>query len=68
MQEYLGNPMNFARIKLTAYMLHALCAVQAVSLHRLASAMPATVGRGSNLRRIRRFMANYALNLDWWQG
>ena len=56
--------MNLARIKLMAYMLHALCVVQIVSLHKLASAMPTSVERDSNLRRIRRFIANYALNLD----
>ena len=33
MQEYFGNSMNLARIKLMAYMLHALCVVQTVSLH-----------------------------------
>ena len=64
MQEYFGNSMNLARIKLMAYMLHALCVVQAVSLHKLASAMPTSVERDSNLRRIQRFIANYALNLD----
>ena len=40
MQEYFGKSMNLARIKLMAYMLHALCVVQTVSLHKLASAMP----------------------------
>lgn len=56
--------MNLARIKLMAYMLHALCVVQTVSLHKLASAMPTSVERDSNLRRIQRFIANHALNLD----
>ena len=32
MQEHFGNLMNLARIKLMAYMLHALCVVQTVSL------------------------------------
>ena len=64
MQEYFGNSMSLARIKLMAYMLHALCVVQTVSLHKLASAMPTSVERDSNLRRIQRFIANYALNLD----
>ena len=64
MQEYFGNSMNLARIKLMAYMLHTLCVVQTVSLHKLASAMPTSVERDSNLRRIQRFIANYALNLD----
>ena len=64
MQEYFGISMNLARIKLMAYMLHALCGVQTVSLHKLASAMPASVERDSNLRCIQRFIANYALNLN----
>ena len=63
-QEYFGKSMNLARIKLMAYMLHALCVVQTVSLHKLTSAMPTSVERDSNLRRIQRFIANYALNLD----
>ena len=64
MQEYFGKSMNLARIKLMAYMLHTLCVVQTVSLHKLASAMPTSVERDANLRRIQRFIANYALNLD----
>ena len=64
MQEYFAKSMNLARIKLMAYMLHALCVVQTVSLHKLASAMPTSVERDSNLRRIQRFIANYASNLD----
>ncbi len=64
MQEYFGKSMNLARIKLKAYMLHALCVVQTVSLHKLASEMPQWVERDSNLRRIQRLIANYALDLD----
>ena len=47
-----------------AFMLHALCVVQTVSLHKLAAAMPTSVERDSNLRRIQRFIAKYALNFD----
>ena len=56
--------MNLARIKFMAFMLHALCVVQTVSLHKLAAAMPTSVERDSNLRRIQRFIAKYALNFD----
>ena len=56
--------MNLARIKFMAFMLHALCVVQTVSLHKLAAAMPTPVERDSNLRRIQRFIAKYTLNLD----
>lgn len=64
MQEHFGKSMNLVRIKFMAYMLHALCVVQTVSLHKLASAMPMSVERDFNLRRIQRFIANYALNLN----
>ena len=64
MQEYFGDSMNLARIKLMAYMLHTLCVVQIVILHKLASAMPTSVERDSNLHHIQRFIANSALNLD----
>ena len=45
-------------------MLHALCVVQTVSLHKLASAMPNSRDRDTNLRRIQRFLAKFALDLD----
>ena len=64
MQEHLGKTMNLARIKLMALMLHALCVVQTVSLHKLASAMPNSRDRDTNLRRIQRFLAKFALDLD----
>ncbi len=64
MQAHLGPVMNLARIKLLAFVLHALCIVQTVSLHKIASAMPTGVERDSNLRRLQRFLAGYALNLD----
>lgn len=62
MQEHFGNSMDLARIKFVAFMLYALCVVQTVSLHKLASAMPTLIERDSS--RIQRFIANYALNLD----
>lgn len=64
MQEHFGQTMNLARIKLMAYLLHALCVVQTVSLHKLAAAMPTSVDKDSNLRRLQRFFAKYALDLD----
>ena len=64
MQEHLGPVINLARIKLLAFVLHALCVVQTVSLHKIASAMPTSVERDSNLRRVQRFLAGYVLNLD----
>lgn len=54
MQEHLGSVMNLARIKLLAFVLQALCVVQTVSLHKIASAMPTCVERDSNLRRLQK--------------
>ena len=64
MQAHLVPVKNLARIKLLAFVLHALCIVQTVSLHKIASAMPTGVEHDSNLRRLQRFLAGYALNLD----
>lgn len=64
MQEYFGNTRNLVRIKLITYVIHALCIVQTVSLHKLATAITTTVKRDSNIRRLQRFFAKYALNLD----
>lgn len=64
MQEHFGKTMNLARIKLMACVIMALCMVQTVSLPKLASAMPTNAERDSNMRRLQRFFAKYALNLD----
>ncbi len=63
MQDHFGQNMNLARIKLMALLLHALCVVQTVSLHKLADAMPTAVDKDSNLRRLQRFFAKYVLDL-----
>ena len=64
MQEHFGHNMNLARIKLMALLLHALCVVQTVSLHKLTDAMPTAVDKDSNLRRLQRLFAKYVLDLD----
>ena len=63
MQEHLGPEINLAHIKLLVFVLRALCVVQTVSLHKIASAMPTSVERDSNPRRVQRLLAGYALNL-----
>ena len=67
MQEHFGNSINLARIKLMiklmALLLEALVKAQTVNLVRLANAMPTAVDRESNMRRVQRFLASYALNL-----
>ena len=64
MQEHFGKNMNLAHIKLMALLIHVLCVVQTVSLHRLTDAMSTAVDIGSNLRWLRRFFAKYILDLD----
>ncbi len=64
MQEHFGKNMNLARIKLMALLLHALCLVQTVSLHKLAEVMPTAVDKDSNVRHLQRFFAKYVLDLD----
>lgn len=64
MQEHLGSVMNLARIKLLAFVLHAMCAVPTFCLHKIAAAMPTAVERDSNLRRLQRSLDHYALCLD----
>lgn len=56
--------INTARIKLIALFITALCKVQTVNFERLAVAFDSGVKKGSNLRRIQRFIANYMLDLD----
>ena len=56
--------MNLARIKLMALLLHALCRVQTISLHKQVDAMPTTIEKNSYLKRLRRFFAIYVLDLD----
>ena len=64
MQEHLGKSMNLARIKLMSLLLEALVKAQTVNLVRLANAMPTTVDKESNMRRLQRFLASYALDFD----
>lgn len=66
LQKHLGPDMNSCRIKLIAQMVLALCKVGTVTFHKLATAFE-THGQAtalSSLRRVQRFMAGYALDLD----
>lgn len=64
MKGYLGKNMNLARIKFITLMIMAMCKVQTVSLYRLATAFHSQADSLSSMRRIQRFLANYALELD----
>jgi hypothetical protein len=56
--------MNLARIKFFGLILIALCKVQTVCYEKLAIAFETNAKTGSSLRRIQRFMADYALDSD----
>lgn len=58
-----GN-LNFARIKFIAMFICALCKVQNVGFQKLAIAFDGNALVESNLRKIQRFIANYALSSD----
>ena len=64
MQEHFGKNMNLAHIKLMALLIHVLCVMQTVSLHKLIDTMSTAVDVDSNLRWLRRFFAKYILDHD----
>jgi len=59
-----GKNMNLARIKFIGMFICALCKVQAVCFEKLACSFESTSNINSSLRRIQRFMADYALDKD----
>ena len=64
LSQTLAGKMNLARIKFFGMFICALCKVQTVCFEKLAIAFEASVQSNSSLRRIQRFMAEYALNTD----
>lgn len=62
--KHFGKRMNLARIKLIGHMIIALCKVQTVNYGKLCLAFDTYAKASSNLRRIQRFMSEYALNMD----
>lgn len=64
MQEYFGQAINPAHIRHIALLLHALCVVQTMGLHKIADAIPTSVDKDSNLRMLQRFFDKYVLDLD----
>jgi hypothetical protein len=64
LSENLAGKMNLARIKFFGLFLCALCKVQTVCFEKLATAFETDAKSGSSLRRIQRFMADYALDTD----
>ena len=56
--------MNLAHIKYLSILLGALCTVQTVCLSKLAAAFDNRASSESSFRRIQRFLAQMALDLD----
>ena len=64
LQLHLGKSMNLARIRFLSLMILALYKVQSVNFEKLATAFDSKAKRESSLRRIQRFICQYALPLD----
>lgn len=58
------NTMNLAHIKCLSMLLGALCTMQTVCLSKLAAAFDNRASSESSFRRIQRFLAQMALDLD----
>lgn len=56
--------MNLAHIKCLSMLLGALCTMQTVCLSKLAAAFDNRASSESSFRRIHRFLAQMALDLD----
>jgi len=64
LSQTLAGKMNLARIKFFGMFICALCKVQTVCFEKLSTAFETEAKSGSSLRRIQRFMAEYALDTD----
>ena len=64
LQLHLGKSMNLARIRFLSLMILALYKVQSVNFEKLATAFDSKAKRESSLRRIQRFISQYALPVD----
>jgi len=61
---HFQGKVNLSRLKLIAMFVFALCKVQTVGFEKLANAFDSEALASSSLRRIQRFIAQYALNSD----
>jgi hypothetical protein len=64
LRQSLAGKMNLARIKFFGMFICALCKVQTVGFEKLAVAFETGAKSESSLRRIQRFIAQYALDTD----
>jgi len=61
---HFQGKVNLSRLKLIAMFVIALCKVQTVGFEKLANAFDSEAMAASSLRRIQRFIAQYALDSD----
>ncbi len=61
---HFQGKLNLARVKLISLFVCSLCKVQTVTFDKLANAFDAHARSDSSLRRIQRFIADYALDGD----
>ena len=61
---HFKGKVNVARLKLMSMFVIALCKVQTVGFEKLSSAFDTKAQAASSLRRIQRFIAEYALESD----
>ena len=64
LKESFGEKLNLARIKFLGLFITALCSVQTVNFEKLSSAFDNKASKSSSLRRIQRFISEYALDAD----
>jgi hypothetical protein len=59
LQGHFKGELNLARVKLIGLFITTLCKVKTINYDRLASGFDTKVDKGSNYRRIQRFMASF---------
>jgi len=64
LNEHFKSKINLARVKFISMFIMALCKVQTVTFHKLASAIDSPCMVESSLRRIQRFIADFSLDSD----
>ena len=64
LNNHFQGKVNLSRLKLLEMFVLALCKVQTVGFEKLANAFDSEAMAASSLRRIQRFIAQYALSSD----
>ncbi len=64
LKTHFNGQINLARIKFISHFVIALCKVQTVTFEKLANAFESSANSKSSLRRIQRFIADYAFDAD----